>query len=398
MKCMRVSAMNHDAKCHDPAMLFECLSTEVLIHMLQCANDESYMFMWRTTTAFLMCSKHTMHAVYAWRLTVRKLDFLPTWEPTNVPSTYMQRFHLIKTIIWSFPNVDGFYLHKACYITDNVLAKNVLFSNANVKILDLGCYYHKLSANGIASLCDYFPNLRCLKLNAEMLDDVHIIVLALKMKNLVTLQLAKCSNVTDCGVQFIAKAFPLLRVLKLQNSKMTNKGMFTLSFHCKQLQYIDLAHSIGIKNNTVMCIALTYPKLKSLNINGCKNVGGDAIATLSSCVELETLLMNNCTYVTDVNMLAVLSGCPQLRVLDVSSCSKLTSTFVEALSSKCHNLENVSLRSLTRLTDHSVTQLLQQCKKLKYIDVEGCSNLSENVHALVTLHNVKHKIAMHQNM
>ena len=372
----------------------ECLSPEILVYMLDCGADTSYSFMWRATTAFLLCSKQLRHVVATWRLTVHTLDFLPAWNQNfnGMNDKSMQHVHLIKTMIATFPNVATVLLHKACPMTDRVFSL-VMLPNPGLKKLDLGYFRHKLGDDTMEALSTRFPNLTYLRICAHVVDDVHVATLAAKKWNLDALLLSKSSEVTDRGLRFICKAYPLLRMIELQESKVTDEGIHLMTAHCKQLRYIDLSSSVLIGSSGIKCIASKYPTLRFINISGCRKIKDGGVAELAQCVHLEACLLGKCVQTKDADIIALSNGCPHLRVLDLSHCHRVTDVAINTLASKCHALANVGMSHCHRLTDASVLSLMTRCTKLKHLAVDGCHTLTGEVYTAATKRAIKLKNA-----
>jgi len=380
MKCMRVSAMNHDAKCHDPAMLFECLSTEVLIHMLQCAKDESYMFMWRTTTAFLMCSKHTMEAVNAWRSTVTKMDFLPKqFHILHKRLSTAEINKLRMSMVQKFPNVDTLIIDRDHDVFDADL-KGILSHTPHLKKLDLG-HCGCVNKEAVNIICSKLPHLKSLKIYGIVglyrIDDQSMNELAKTYDDqMETLMLNTFSGVTNTGIKSIADKNPSLRELMLSHAAINDAGVTHLVNSCTRLEYIDLTGSLSITNASVVQITETCAHyLKTLKLAECISLTEEAFVKIEECGILHTLDVRRCCHVDDA-ALNHIAKCHTLRNFNMSYCNEITEVGTKVLASGCFDLQIVRLEGCEGMNNNAVLELTSKCAKLEYIVM---SELGKNI-------------------
>ena len=219
MKCMRV----------DPAMLYDCLLTEVLSLMLQYEEDKSYVFMWRTTTTLLLCSKRIMEAVNGWRSTVTKINFLPKhFHITDKILSTAEINKLRKSIVQKFPNVDTLIIDRDHDVLDADL-KDILSLTPHLKKLDLG-HCACLNKEAVNIICSKLPHLKSLKIYGIVglyrIDDQSMDELAKTYDDqMETLMLNTFSGVTNTGIKSIADKNPSLRELMLSHAAINDAGV-----------------------------------------------------------------------------------------------------------------------------------------------------------------------------
>jgi hypothetical protein len=158
-----------------------------------------------------------------------------------------------------------------------------------------------------------------------------------------------------------------------------------------------------------------WRNLKFLNLQRCTGIRDDAFLqwhTISPVWRLETLLLGDCSLITDLALESIISCCPRLKILslafccaltescvqylvnlsrlsilDLSFCGSLVSTAsIKSLTEKCTSLERLGLRGCVRVDDEFLTMLLARAQanpsnpgpqlKLKVINLSQCRSIS----------------------
>ena len=358
MKCMRV----------DPAMLYDCLLTEVLSLMLQYEEDKSYVFMWRTTTTLLLCSKRLMEAVNAWRSTVTKVDFLPKhFHITDKILSTAEINKLRKSIVQKFPNVDTLIIDHEHDVFDPIL-KSIVSLTPHLKKLDLG-HSQSVTKEAVTNICSKLPHLKSLKINGLYeIDDQSMDELAKTYGDqMETLMLNTFIGVTNTGIKSIADNNPSLRELMLSHAAINDAGVTHLVNSCTRLEYLDLTGSLSITNASVVQITETCAHyLKTLKLARCISLTEEAFVKIEECGILHTLDVQRCCHVDDA-ALNHIAKCHTLRNFDMSYCNEITEVGTKVLASGCFDLQIVRLEGCKGINNNAVLELTSTCAKLEYI-------------------------------
>jgi len=167
----------------------------------------------------------------------------------------------------------------------------------------------------------------------------------------------------------------------------------TLSY-CKHIQDRSMAH----------IAAHASDRLEALDLTRCTSVSDAGFHSWShyDFKHLRTLILADCTYLTDQAIVGVVGGCRALHDLDLSFCCALSDTATEVLalglpalrrlnmafcgsavsdnSLRCVGLHLLELRYLSvrgcvRVTGQGVESVVEGCRALETFDVSQCKNL-----------------------
>jgi F-box and leucine-rich repeat protein GRR1 len=151
----------------------------------------------------------------------------------------------------------------------------------------------------------------------------------------------KVDKVTDVLIQTIAKACPRLRCINLNG--------------CKHLSDSSLE---AISKNS--CSS----SLLSINLSGCRKITDVGLKHLSkSCHYLTSLNVADCGKISDKGVIHIAKGCPGLRQLRLSDCPRVTEQSIEFLVQNCNKLCWLDIARIGRITDSSVRVIANSCKE-----------------------------------
>lgn len=173
---------------------------------------------------------------------------------------------------------------------------------------------------------------------------------------LIHLDLTSCSNITDRTLQSIAECCPLLQHLDLSYcQKITNTGVRSLADGCSKLQYLSLWLCFQISDIATSYVAASCPSLRVLDLFELSRVGDDTLIELGrSAHNLQELTLHGCTSVTDDGIQAIAAGCPFLRTIDLARCNGVSIVGLLDLVESCSQLARVDLRQCSEGVDDEV--------------------------------------------
>ncbi|VDP93608.1 unnamed protein product [Echinostoma caproni] len=121
--------------------------------------------------------------------------------------------------------------------------------------------------------------------------------------NLTTLEIARCSAVTDIGLTAIARV-------------------------CHKLEKLDLEDCGLVTDTTLAQLAVHCPQLNNLILSHCDQITDEGIARLAESLcghdHLQELAMDNCPLLTDTALEHLGSNCRRLQRLDLYDCQLIT--------------------------------------------------------------------------
>ena len=327
-------------------------------------------------------------------------------------------------VVIRFTALKHLYLHN---IAEYQICK-VTNSCKNLNSLQLqDCKISDTTARVLGENC---RELNVLKCNAQLLTDGGLINFATNMPNLKQLYLADCNQLSDVGIQFIAKYCKKLTALVMEGCHMISSvGVGNISSNCNGLQELELTGmkelsdegliSIGNSCNCLIsltlgsCSKLTHRGVQALSLNtkllskicliecnpvmnsaiqnlveerschlmslelGCNSLTDDEAKIIATnCKELMTLDLGKCYYITNEGVICIAQNCKKLKVLRLVSCKALTDAGLKSLSMNCKYLDTVILRFCHVISDNGILCLVQECQLLKKLDISGIPNIT----------------------
>lgn len=305
----------------------------------------------------------------------------------------------------------------------------------------LGSHYSIMSAR-ITSL-----NLS----NVNCIDDGSLYLLSQNIKNLASLTISRCQNVSSVGLSFLFQnSCNHLRRLSLNSVSISSDDLIKLMRSCCQsiesirLQRCDLLDDSFLESLGILC----HQNLQEFEVTQCNGFTSDGFAslfshrlenlsslTLNNCSlssnnlrqfstasggnSLSELKLSDCSILDDSGFISFLDSFPDLKLLDLSfnltlssrvfelahassgmnnlehlslyGCANLNDHSVRILSSKAilNNLEELIL-SYTSITDFSLEIISQSSRSLKLLCLDSCRQISNSgIFSIRTLHHLE---------
>lgn len=171
--------------------------------------------------------------------------------------------------------------------------------------------------------------------------------------SLLSVDLSNCTNLTDSGVESIAKGCHSLQSIKLEL--------------CRKL----------FNNGSLNGLAFNYSKLESLNLNCCANFTDDCLIDLAKgCPHLSCIDLTNGQYITDDGLEELVKGCRQINEIVLSNCYRITDDGLISLANNLPRLQMIDLTRCRDITDRSIAVLAKKCPELIHIDFNRCRNVT----------------------
>jgi hypothetical protein len=134
-----------------------------------------------------------------------------------------------------------------------------------------------LTDESITSLADCCPDLEFL--NVPHCAEVAIDRLAQcsKMKRI---NVNYCDNISDDAIVSLARAWPLLTVISLISTSITDASISALCQHCPLLTSLSFADCANITDTTIIAVAEKLPAIQYAWFSGCPAITSSAVELL----------------------------------------------------------------------------------------------------------------------
>jgi len=215
-------------------------------------------------------------------------------------------------------------------------------------------------------------------------------------KKLARLSLARCQQITDGGIEPLARDLPCLIALDVNHCPfISDASLELIATHVKGLIELNISFCVAVTTKGIQALARSTPTLQKLKLAGCGRVDDDGINALSSrFTRLEELDISFLHKVTGPVVRAALHNLLELHHLNLNDLHLLTDeTFLyDELDGRpgAQRLMLAKLRTLkvsncSRLTSKAVQYLAQRATELEDLDLSGCDDLDDNAAEFLTL-------------
>lgn len=164
-----------------------------------------------------------------------------------------------------------------------------------------------------------------------------------------------------------------LLYLNLKGCRMTDAVVLIIAINLPKLKTLNLKGCSRISNDSFFAIGLNCTQLKSLNLSFCSKLTG--FNTSSFCLpDLEELELAGCINLTNNDLHTMIRESKGLRKLNLRYCY-ISFIGLRLIIMRCKNLESIDLPFVdTTLSD--LTALIDSCKKLKKLNCPPILNFS----------------------
>ncbi|TNN19732.1 F-box/LRR-repeat protein, partial [Schistosoma japonicum] len=292
-----------------------------------------------------------------------------------IPSYNLPRLHSKdKTHRLSRSNSDvsehgSFYLREVsivdCPKLTDILLQNLL-PLPHLTVLNLsGC--ESLTDQAVKLLTDglYAEHLielymaRCSKLT-----DKSIHAMSVRLFNLAYLSLASCPLISDGAFELLSQ-LPKLWQINLSATKLGDRGLSALG-SLPKLRELKVAKCTDITDVGLQKFAHLGINIEYIDLSFCHNLTNNGIKTLAFCCHfLVSIKLAGCSLLTDMAVQYISGVCHYLKFLDLSGCELITEASLSHLRKGCKKLEHlrllycrsISKRKLIRLTTGKINTI-----------------------------------------
>ncbi len=229
-----------------------------------------------------------------------------------------------------------------------------------------------IGVQGLAELAQ-LSQLRSLDLcGCTQLTDAGLIELnkGSLSRTLTTLNLKRCHQISDVGVEATVGKFSQLRSLTLSHCELlTDRSLSIVLRTCVGLTALDVSWCEKLGDGTALEL-VSLKAVVALRLQGCAQVTDAGLKELGCLATLTALDLSLCEALTD-DTFVQLGTLSRLQTLDLHGCTNLTDRALEALSRGCPGLTKLNVNFCGKVTDAGVGALAQ-LRGLKLLDLGWC--------------------------
>lgn len=200
-----------------------------------------------------------------------------------------------------------------------------------------------------------------------------------------------CEDVSDDGIEFVAKHCSGLRSIDLSGCpRVRDRSVFALSA-LTGLQGVALDGCAEVSDDALRQLFISVTQLKSLSIKGCASVTEEGLRFMHempvpwgtrehrNCALLHTFRIGRNNHISDEFMMVLAVICSHLRVLEVTECPLIGGDQAMGKIGGLFDLEEVTLEVLPRVSDQGIRQFFCDLPRraLKRLSLAGCSKVTD---------------------
>lgn len=244
-----------------------------------------------------------------------------------------------------------------------------------------------------ATLAGECPSIaRITAARCPRITDAAVRVLARKKgAALHALCVAGCENVTDDGIEILAKNCTCLRTLDLSGCpNVRDRSIFAMSA-LRGLEEIGLDGCAEVSDEAARHLFTSVTKLTSLSIKGCTSLTGDGLRYMHemlvpwgmrrhhNCAQLKTFRIGSNNYVSDEFIMNLATLCPRLSIFEVDGCPLIGGDEAMGKIGGLGDLADLRLNSLQRVSDQGIRQFFsdQPKRSLTSLSLTGCPKVTD---------------------
>ncbi|KAF8393094.1 hypothetical protein HHK36_021335 [Tetracentron sinense] len=313
------------------------------------------------------------------------------------------------------------------------------------EFLRIGCGLDPAN-EALTSLCNRFPNLVKVEIIysgwisklGKQLDDKGLLILSEHCSSLMDLTLSYCTFITDVGLGYLSSCSKLMALKLNFTPGITGCGILSLAVGCKNLTTLHLIQCLNVSSVEWLEYLGKLETLEDLSIKNCRAIGEGDLVKLGHgwrklkrlqfevganyrymkvndrlavdrwqkqwvpCESMEELSLVNCLINPGRGLSCVLAKCKALEKLHLDMCVGVRDSDIINLAQESSNLRSLSLRvpsdfslpllmnNPLRLTDESLKAVAHNCSilesvRISFSDGEFPSFSSFTLNGILTL-------------
>ncbi|XP_058734374.1 F-box/LRR-repeat protein 14-like [Vicia villosa] len=244
------------------------------------------------------------------------------------------------------------------------------------------------SYNGIFCLLSKCQGMQYLDLQkADFLNDQHVTELSLLLGNLVSINLSKCSMLTESTLFSLISNCPSLIEIKMEWTSIGKESVEKNSsslMDCRvnyRLKSLYLGHCLELRDETIIMLSSIFPSLQLLDLTSCEFISDEGIdQILKRFCNIRHLSLANCSRVK--LLVGMNFEVPKLEVLNLSL-TRVDDETLYAISKGCRGLLQLYLENCDCITKKGVKHVVENCTQLREINLRDCHKVPANVSSIL---------------
>uniref|UniRef100_A0A674P5Q0 F-box and leucine rich repeat protein n=1 Tax=Takifugu rubripes TaxID=31033 RepID=A0A674P5Q0_TAKRU len=215
------------------------------------------------------------------------------------------------------------------------------------------------------------------------LTDLSACSIAAHLRKLVVLRLARCKEITDCGLLGVAEATRNNAEQEMGDEGPRFTGTFGIMgfFKPPRLPFeerpkVVTQNDLDQFRNHPGASFLALSRLEELDLSACPKLTDSSITQVVRYPDLRSLSLTALTEITDASLVSVARHCRSLTSLALSYCPGVSDRGVAQAAPHLHRLQHLYLSCCDNVTDRSLFLLLQHCGRLRTLDVSRCRSIA----------------------
>ncbi len=224
-------------------------------------------------------------------------------------------------------------------------------------------------------------------------EGLSLISVVLSKKNMTSLDISFCRDVTDFGLITLSEICCNLKFLNLCSlSRVTDVGIQHIISNCWYLEELNM-EDIFLLDDKSFWFSSSFDgrpaanenmlkSLKKVNLRECVNITNRAMLGLAErCRSIERLSMSGCEKLDDICLEQMIESygsdlhvglCDSLKYLDLSYCPHISSSGVMKMLPFCGCLEELNVSGMITVNDLFIQQLCTSCRTIQRLIMQRC--------------------------
>eukprot|EP00939_MAST-03C_sp_MAST-3C-sp1_P001877 g1877.t1 len=252
--------------------------------------------------------------------------------------------------------------------------KVIASSCPNLRVADFD-FCSKITDEGIAHVGKSCPALEVIQLQeCDLITDGGVKELVSRCPKLTRINIKECDKITDAALSLLG-SLKNLRELDVQDCDLiSNNGLSAL----KQLTSLNLNYCCEITDKGLEIVANQCPNLLSISLTELQVSDQGIRGLVEKCKKLQRVCLYQCRRIGDTAVAAIAKYCPDLEDLDIQYCPRVTDASMKLVASSCPQLRDLKIRNCEKVTDAFLEVLVSNCKAIRRVDCFGCPGISDS--------------------
>lgn len=187
-----------------------------------------------------------------------------------------------------------------------------------------------------------------------------------------------CRNITNISLLYITRYCHKLRLLSVSSRKITDTGLQVLAENgnCSNLKVLELEKCVKITTMGFVQVLRNLAGLEKVSIAGNKWVQRGVLNEIAQCCSsLKSLNIEGCKEVADTELEILTSGCPNLTHINLRNTWSLTNSGIERFLKKIPILETLEIGIVrkSRTNFEVLNAVADNCANLVTLDYQDCN-------------------------